>query len=85
MSEAYKIFMQLQEKEKQAQQYKSYEREDLIDEIINLQQENEQLQDRINKAVELVEEIKLHYQNHPTMIPSVKINKLEDLLKGDKE
>ena len=50
-----------------------------------LQQENKQLKNKINKAVELIEEIKLHYQNYPTMIPSVKINKLEDLLKGDKE
>ena len=45
MSDAYKIFRQLQEREKEAQQYKKYEREDLIDEIINLQQENQQLKE----------------------------------------
>lgn len=56
MSDAYKIFRQLQEKEKQAQQYKNYEREDLIDEILNLQQENDQLKDRINKAIKYIEE-----------------------------
>lgn len=38
--------------------------------------------DVVEKATDVVEEIKLHYQNNPTMIPSVKINKLENILKG---
>lgn len=38
--------------------------------------------DVVEKAIEVVEEIKLHYQNNPTMIPSVKIDKLESILKG---
>lgn len=45
MSDAYKIFKQLQEREKEAQQYEKYEREDLIDEIIDLQQENQRLKE----------------------------------------
>ena len=46
-----------------------------------LEKENTQLKDKIENATKLIEEIKLHYQQYPTMIPSVKINKLEDLLK----
>lgn len=49
MSDAYKIFRQLQERKKETQQYKSYEKEDLIDEIINLQQENQQLKEEKEK------------------------------------
>ena len=49
--------------------------------ITDLQQENARLKDKIENATKLIEEIKLHYQQYPTMIPSVKINKLEDLLK----
>lgn len=49
--------------------------------MMNLQQENARLKDKIEKATKLIEEIKLHYQQSPTMIPNVKINKLEDLLK----
>lgn len=53
-----------------------------FEQIINtLQQENARLKDKIENATKLIEEIKLHYQQSPTMIPSVKINKLEDLLK----
>jgi hypothetical protein len=46
-----------------------------------LQQENARLKNKIENAIKLIEEIKLHYQQTPTMIPNVKINKLEDLLK----
>lgn len=46
-----------------------------------LQQENARLEDKIEEAIQLIQEIKLHYQQYPTMIPDVKINKLEDLLK----
>lgn len=53
----------------------------LLEEFENLQQENARLKDKIENATKLIEEIKLHYQQYPTMIPSVKINKLEDLLK----
>ena len=49
--------------------------------IKQLQQENARLKDKIENATKLIEEIKLHYQQSPTMIPNVKINKLEDLLK----
>lgn len=49
MSDAYKIFKQLQEKEKEAQRYKSYEKEDLIDEILELQEREEQLQNNWNE------------------------------------
>jgi hypothetical protein len=40
------------------------------------------LKDRISKAREVVKEIKLHYQQHPTMIPSVKIHRLDEILGG---
>lgn len=59
----------------------SYKLDDLKDYIINLQQENARLKDKIENATKLIEEIKLHYQQSPTMIPNVKINKLEDYLK----
>ena len=64
---------------------KAYYVADDIDEVLNcidnLQQENARLKEKIENATKLIEEIKLHYQQSPTMIPSVKINKLEDLLK----
>lgn len=43
------------------------------------------LDERIEKAIEIVGEIKLHYQNNPTMIPSVKVDRLEKILKGMEE
>ena len=55
--------------------------EQLIDNFNDLQQENARLKDKIENATKLIEEIKLHYQQSPTMIPNVKINKLEDYLK----
>ena len=51
------------------------------DALVDLQKENARLKDKIENATKLIEEIKLHYQQSPTMIPNVKINKLEDLLK----
>lgn len=56
-------------------------RKECIKYINDLQQENARLKDKIENATKLIEEIKLHYQKSPTMIPNVKINKLEDLLK----
>ena len=44
-----------------------------------------QLETNRDEAIELVKEIKLHYQQHPTMIPSVKIDKLLSLLERGKE
>ena len=46
-------------------------------------EENRRLKEKINKSYEMVQQLKLHYQQSPTMIPSVKIEKLEDLLKGE--
>lgn len=40
------------------------------------------LQQRIDDAKDVVKEIKLHYQQPPTMIPSVKIHKLDEILGG---
>lgn len=40
------------------------------------------LRDKIDKAKDVVKEIKLHYQQHPTMIPSVKIDRLDKILGG---
>lgn len=40
------------------------------------------LQQRINDAKDVVKEIKLHYQQHPTMIPSVEIDRLDEILGG---
>ena len=40
------------------------------------------LSERITKSIDLVKKIKLHYQQSPTMIPSVEIDKLEEILKG---
>lgn len=44
-----------------------------------------QLETNRDEAIELVKEIKLHYQQHPAMIPSVKIDKLLSLLERGKE
>ena len=64
---------------------KAYYVADDIDEVLNyidnLEQKNARLKDKIENATKLIEEIKLHYQQSPTMIPNVKTNKLEDLLK----
>jgi len=49
MSDAYKIFRQIQEKDKKAKQYTNYEKEDLIDEITELQEREEQLQNNWNE------------------------------------
>ena len=51
------------------------EAQELIDYIKDLEQ-------RINDAKDVVKEIKLHYQQHPTMIPSVKIDRLDKILGG---
>ena len=45
-----------------------------------LQQENKQLKEVIEEVREVVKELELHYQQHPTMIPSVKLNKLLQIL-----
>lgn len=66
--------------------------DELKEKIIKTFEENKQLQAKVNQletnrdeAIELVKEIKLHYQQHPTMIPSVKIDKLLSLLERGKE
>ena len=61
--------------------YLGYEDDFYIDSILYYLKENARLKDKIDNATKLIEEIKLHYQQSPTMIPNVKINKLEDLLK----
>lgn len=48
--------------------------------IEELQQENKQLKEVIEEVREVAQELKLHYQQHPTMIPSVKLNKLLQIL-----
>lgn len=64
----------------------------ILDWIIKTRDENKLLKQKVNQletnrdeAIELVKEIKLHYQQHPTMIPSVKIDKLLSLLERGKE
>ena len=39
-----------------------------------------QLKEVIEEVREVVKELELHYQQHPTMIPSVKLNKLLQIL-----
>ena len=50
MNDSYKIFRQLQERQKEYQQYASYEKEELIEEILELQQER----DKYKSIVEMV-------------------------------
>ena len=71
---------------------KDFGRNQFVREIMRLQRENKELQQKVNQletnrdeVIELVKEIKLHYQQHPTMIPSVKIDKLLSLLERGKE
>ena len=59
--------------------------EKIASEFSILQQKVNQLETNRDEAIELVKEIKLHYQQHPTMIPSVKIDKLLSLLERGKE
>lgn len=61
---------------------KSYTQEDLLLFIHKLKSENVDLLQRIDNAKDVVKEIKLHYQQHPTMIPSVKIHRLDEILGG---
>lgn len=52
--------------------------------INNLQSQLKAKEEVIKEARECVKQIKLHYQQSPTMIPSVKINKLDEILsKGE--
>ena len=48
--DAYKIFKQLQEREKRANPYSFYDKDELIDEILKLE-------DKIDKAIEVLKEI----------------------------
>lgn len=84
MSDAYKIFKQLQEREKEAQQYKKYEREDLIDEIINLQQENQQLKERIDRTLEKMKSEIIEIKDRGFYIYS-DIGAIEEILKGESD
>lgn len=51
-----------------------------IELLKSLQQENQQLKEVIEEVREVAQELKLHYQQHPTMIPDVKLNKLLQIL-----
>lgn len=53
--------------------------------IKTLLQKNNQLKEVIEEVREVVKELELHYQQHPTMIPSVKLNKLLQILDKVKE
>jgi formylmethanofuran dehydrogenase subunit E-like metal-binding protein len=79
MSDAYKIFRQIQEKAEKSKKYNGYEKEDLIDEIIELQESEEQLKYRIDKAIEMLE----YKQNAFSTIFSV--NDVIEILKGKRE
>ena len=54
----------------------------VIDSHTKLENKINDLQQRIDDAKDVVKEIKLHYQQHPTMIPSVKIDRLDEILGG---
>lgn len=51
----------------------------------NLEQENQQLKDRINMAIENIEIVLDSYKKSPKNALGLNINGLLDLLKGDKE
>jgi hypothetical protein len=53
--------------------------------IKQLQQENQQLKDRINMAIENIEIVLDSYKKSPENALGLNINGLLDLLKGDKE
>ena len=71
MSEGTTIFIDTQDMEERygEELYKEY-----------LEKENNQLKEVIEEVREVAQELKLHYQQHPTMIPSVKLNKLLQIL-----
>ena len=47
--DSYKIFRQLQEREKRANPYKFYDKDELIDEILKLEDKIEQIRDMLYK------------------------------------
>jgi DNA-binding transcriptional regulator PaaX len=51
----------------------------------DLQQENQTLKEVIEEVREVAQELKSHYQQHPTMIPDVKLKKLLQILDKAKE
>ena len=53
--------------------------------VENLMTENQQLKDRINKAIENIEIVLDSYKKSPENALGLNINGLLDLLKGDKE
>ena len=55
--------------------------------ILNLRHEQQldKYKDVIEEVREVAQELKLHYQQHPTMIPSVKLNNLLQILDKVKE
>ena len=61
------------------------ELEAIINYIEELQQENQQLKDRINKAIENIEIVLDSYKKSPENALGLNINGLLDLLKGNKE
>lgn len=77
MNEGTTIFIDTQDMEERygEELYKEY-----------LEKENKQLKEVIEEVRGVAQELKLHYQQHPTMIPDVKLNKLLQILdKATKE
>lgn len=95
MDNTYKIFRQIQEKEKKKSPYKNYDKDDLLEELIDLQQ-------RIDKAVEYLESLmnsevfslerdnnafegldKKQVAKNEVVLSMLKTQTLLDILKGD--
>jgi hypothetical protein len=79
MSDNYKIFRQIQEKDQKRKQYTNYEREDLIDEIIELQEREEQLQNNWNELKKWLEEKMSIYEYQEASNFYVALNKMQEL------
>lgn len=75
--DAYKIFKQLQEREKRANPYSFYDKDELIDEILKLE-------DKIDKAIELIKR-SAGYKGICTQPDTDTFSKLLEILGGNNE
>lgn len=85
MKDAYKIFKELEERNKRANPYKFYDKDELIDEILKDEDEIERLNNIINESAEELQKI-IDEVNNKTLINvgqfAIRLETIQDELVG---
>ena len=85
MKDAYKIFKELEERNKRANPYKFYDKDELIDEILKDEDEIERLNNIINELEEYLNKVIETSSEMESITCSFVLKQLQELKGSDKE